>query len=52
MVLPCLDGSFGSVAAMAVWRDSLEVVFTFLEGLFELIGALIVKDVQLGRMAV
>ena len=52
VVLPCLDVSFGGVAAMAVRRDSLEVNIASLEGLFELIGAFIVEDVQFWCMAI
>jgi hypothetical protein len=33
VILPGLDGSFGRVAAVAVWRDSLEIDMVFLERL-------------------
>ncbi len=37
MVLPGLDSTFGRVAAMAVWRNALEVNVVLLEGLLELV---------------
>ena len=46
MILPCLNGPFGGVAAVAVWQDSLEVDVVLLEGLFHCVGALVVKNVE------
>ena len=51
MVFPSLDGSFSCILAMVVRRDALEGDFVFLESFFELVGALVVEEVQLGRTA-
>ncbi len=52
MVLPGLDSTFGRVAAMAVWRNALEVNVVLLEGLLELVRALVVKNVERRGVAV
>lgn len=52
MILPCLNGPFGGVAAVAVWRDSLEVNVVLLEGLFHFVGALVVENVEYRCVAI
>jgi hypothetical protein len=52
VILPRLDGSFGSVAAVTVWGNSLEVKVVLLDGLLELVGAFIVKDVEVWGVVV
>jgi hypothetical protein len=49
VILPRLDGAFRSVAAVAVWGNSLEVDVVLLESLLELI---IVKDVEVWGVVV
>ena len=46
-----MDGTFSSVGAMFVRRDTLEVYVVLGESIFEVVGALIVEDMKLGRMA-
>ena len=45
-----MDGTFSSVGAMFVRRDTLEVYVVLGESVFEINGALIVEDMKLGRM--
>ena len=52
MVFPCLDGSFGRVAAMDVGRHSLEINVVFVERFFEFVRAFVVEDEQLWCVAV
>lgn len=52
VVFPSLDRSFGGVAAMAVGRDQLEVDVVFFKCFFEVIGAFIVKDVEIWSVAI
>ena len=46
VVLESSNGLFGCIGAMLFGRDALEVDIVFLEGLFEVLGAFVVKDVQ------
>lgn len=48
MGFPCLDGSFGGAAAVAVGRYKLELDVVFFECFLELVGALVVKDAEGG----
>ena len=46
MILPSLGGSFGCVASVAMWWDSLEGDVVFPECFFEFVGAFIINDVE------
>jgi hypothetical protein len=52
MILPGLDGSFGRVAMMDVRRDALEIDLVFLEGVLEVLGTFIVKNMKIRGVAV
>ena len=52
MVLPTLDGSFGCVAAVAVWGYALEIDVVFFECFFEIVGTFVIEDVESGSVAV
>jgi hypothetical protein len=52
MVLPGLDGSFGRVSTVAMWWDPLEINLVFLEGLFQLVGAFVVENVEIRCVSV
>ena len=52
MVLEGFDGPFNSNGLMHFWRDMLEGHVVLGEGLFDVIGALIVQDVEVGWMAI
>ena len=51
MILESPDGPFGSVDAVFLWWDSLEADLVAKEGVLKVLGAFIVKDVQVGRVA-
>jgi hypothetical protein len=48
MILESLDGLLGAVTAVIVWQDELIRHVVGLDGVLELIGTFIVKDVMLG----
>ena len=52
MILEGADGSLSSVASIHVWGDKLECDIFILEGFPEVIGALVVEDVQGRGMSV
>ena len=52
MIFPGLDCSFGGVAAMAVWWNSLETDLILGESEFEFFGTFVVQDVELGGISV
>lgn len=51
MILECSDGSFGSIALVAVWRDQLVVNVIVSEESLELLGGFIVHLVEDGFLA-
>jgi hypothetical protein len=48
MILKSLDGLLSMVMAVIVWRDKLIRHVVGLDGVFELVGTFVVKDVMLG----
>ena len=51
MILEGVNCIFGSVAAMGIWGDNLEVGIVFAEGALHSDGTFVVKDVDSGRCA-
>ena len=52
MVFPCLDGSFGGVAAVTVGRNALKIDVVFGERCFDFRRTLVVDDVEFGCVSV
>ena len=52
VVFKCLDGTFRGIAAVAVGGNALEINFIFGECGLEIGGAFVVKDVEIGGVAV
>ncbi len=48
MILESLDGLLGTVTAVIVWQDKLIYHVVGLDGVLELVGTFVVKDVMLG----
>ena len=48
MIFECADCTFGSVAAVVVQREKLEVNVIFVEGFLYCVGVLVVEDVESG----
>jgi hypothetical protein len=48
MILESLDGLLGAFTAVIVWRDELIHHVVGLDGVLELVGTFVVKDVMLG----
>ena len=51
-MFPGLDCLFCGIAAVAVWRNALELYVVFFEGITEVCQAFIVQDVELGGMSI
>ena len=45
MILESADGTFGGVGAVFFWWNALKLDIVFLERVFEILGAFVVKDV-------
>lgn len=52
MILERPNGTFGGIDAMFFWRNTLELDFVLGKGIFEVLGTLVVENVEIGRMAV
>ena len=52
VILECANCTFGSVAAMCIWGDKLEVDIVFAEGFLHGTGAFVVEDVESGSRTV
>ena len=52
VILPPLDGTFGGVAAMVVQRHALKCDIVLVKRVFEVVGALVINDVEGGRVAI
>ena len=52
MVFKSPDGTLGGISTTFFWGHALKGNVIFLEGIFEILRALVVEDVQFGGMAV
>ena len=48
MIFECADCTFGSVAAVSIRREKLEVNVVFAKGVLHCVGELVVEDVESG----
>jgi hypothetical protein len=50
VIFECPNGAFSSVDSMFFWRNTLKLDVILGKGIFQILGAFVVQDVQIGRM--
>ena len=50
VIFECPNGSFSSIDPMFFWRNTLKLDVILGKSIFQILGAFVVQDVQIGRM--